>query len=204
MTLSELDFLKFTCKSKHLGQEVINVLHYRVQNLNPPYNVIDELTAWYTDYITTIRVLQSTALTHYELRVDNVSNQEDFYVIPANTPGTVAGNDMPSYVAANFTKIVPTKKTRPGSFRLGGVTEGQVDLNTYQPTAANADALAAFISGVYTFDAHGPTAFIGYPVVLRIIQKDPSVIIVDNNITDCVWSDVISSQVSRKKGHGST
>lgn len=204
MALSELDVLRFTCKGTHLGQNIVNVLHYEISNINPPYNIIDELTDWFLSYILTARVLQSTAFNHTELRVDNLSNQEDFYVISANTPGTITGQDMPSYVAANFTKVVPTKKTRPGSYRLGGLTEGQVDQNTYQPDSTDADALASFLGTIYNFNANGPNVFNGYPIVCRVTQKEPSVIIVRNYITHVTWSDKISSQVSRKLGHGST
>lgn len=202
MDLANGDYLRLRITQTHLGQTLYNVLHFIVTSVQPPFTVSTGLTAYCNDYLALARAMQSTALNYTEFRWDNLTDELGFLVIPANTPGLIEGQDMPSYVAGNFTKKVGTKLTRPGSLRLGGVTEGQVSQNTWSPDSTDVADFEDFLADTWVYEPSPNYGFTLNLIVLRMIQKDPSIIYVDNPVTSVVHSPIISTQVSRKAGRG--
>jgi hypothetical protein len=108
------DVISIKLFQKHLDQEVMNNLTYLIVD-SGLYADIDKLLDAYATLITQYFVpLQSDALNHYLIRADNLTDTISFCNKNVDIDGDISGNDLPSYVAASFTKRVYSKLTRPG------------------------------------------------------------------------------------------
>lgn len=129
------------------------------------------------------------------------------YSVPlAEQQGTRAagslGNFLPSFNAAGVKLTVAARTTRPGQKRLPGLMEGDNDNGTLEaPFIALADAVAAKYSTPIILGAPVATGAL-IPIVARLAGVPPTVTAAQD-VTGHVVNQYITSQVSRKIGHGS-
>lgn len=129
------------------------------------------------------------------------------FAIPSSeqlgTRSLSAGYDlMPSYCALGCRLTVPTRTTRPGQKRFPFLVETDVSLNVI---GAAYLALANTLAGKYS-----ATITLGAPVALgtltpKICSRDPADghIVASQDVSGFVLNSFITSQVSRRYGHGS-
>jgi hypothetical protein len=129
------------------------------------------------------------------------------YSIPlAEQQGTRAatglGNFLPSFAAAGVRLNVATRVTRPGSKRLPGVMEGDNDNGTLDAGfVALADNTAEVYSVGRILGAPVATGVL-HPIICRL-GGSPAVPVASQDVTGHQVNQYITSQVSRKIGHGS-
>lgn len=166
----------------------------------------------YWDNIKTLwRSMFSTASivnTLDSVFVREIGNAEQYaeYAVPSGeTVGTrAAGNDgewLPSFVVAAVKLTVGSSVTRPGQKRLVPLRRGDVTDNllaTAQKTLV--DNVAAIFSTDRNLGAPVATGILSPVIGGTVIDGDPTVF---QFVTGKVTSSFVSSQISRKIGHGS-
>lgn len=91
-------------------------------------NAEDLLAIWITDFLPSIRGIQSSALVHSLIRVINLGDVADFFEdATAGVVGTRPGPVRNEWDAFAFTLRPATRAVRPGSKRIGGVPEGDAE-----------------------------------------------------------------------------
>lgn len=195
----------------YLGQKLLTRQFYQMQGAAfltaDPLQVAE---AYWNDVKALWRSLYSSASTvgtQDTLYVREVGNGQQYaeYAIPSGERvGTRAPGDdgewVAPFMAAGVKLTVGSSVTRPGQKRLSALREGDITGNsiiTAQQTLV--DNVAAIFSTPRT---------LGAPVALGVLQPviggtvvagDPTVF---QNVTGKVVNAFITSQVSRKLGHG--
>lgn len=195
-----------------LGQQCENVFTY---NLNGAplvtASAADVAEAWWNDFKTDLRALcpaVSAWASFDSVFVTELVSGGAYgeYAIPSGERvGTRAGVSddlpLPGFVCGGVRLVVGTRATRPGQKRFPFVTDVDVDGNSLGGTYFGlldtvADHCAANISfggglvGSGASPVVGGTVVSGFPTVFQ-------------SVTGYVTSHYVTSQVSRKLGHGS-
>lgn len=111
-------------------------------------------------------------------------------------------NFMPSFNACGVKLNVATRVTRPGQKRLPGLMEGDNDNGTLSPTfIALAGAVAAKYSSPVILGAPVATGAL-IPIIARL-SGSPAAVVASQDVTSFTVNQYVTSQVSRKIGHGS-
>lgn len=130
------DLLQIVSEQTYLGQQILNVYYYRwfsapsVDNTVYPA-LIDDFQA---RVIGDVRQLQGELLVHTSLTIKNLSNNVDFYEKPISLTGMRTqsmATALPSYVSVGFKLIRDSLVTRNGFKRFGGLSDGEVNGNTW-------------------------------------------------------------------------
>lgn len=136
MALAVGDIIQFTDEQLYLGQQVLNVYHYRVDELDPDVTIGDLADQFVTLILSIIREIQITSLIHTQVTVRNLTNGLDIWEEPLDLAGLADVPDpMPSFVTYAYRLIRSTALTRHGAKRIAGVGEGWVNGNVPTPTA---------------------------------------------------------------------
>ncbi len=130
------DLLQATVKQTYLGQQVLNVYHYRVTSITGLISNYLELFALFIDDTINDAVaqMQLNSLVYTEIETRNLSNGIDFHVEPLTRTGdrTDGGsNAVPSFVSAGFQLIRESLATRNGYKRYAGLDDGLLVNNSY-------------------------------------------------------------------------
>lgn len=130
------------------------------------------------------------------------------YAIPAGeqagTRSTGGANGFaPSYVAVGVRLAVGTRITKPGQKRVPFILEDDVLANSASSAVqALADTLAQKWSQPIVLGAPVATGSL-IPVVARLDRTNPDVLIAQQEVTGHAVNPFLTSQVSRRYGHGS-
>lgn len=188
---------KVTFKQLYISQRIINTFWYEsTLGLDDLQDVCS--TAFDTDILPAMKLVQSSSLAYSEIIVDNVTGDlAPVSLTPTTSAGTTLGTPQQSYVAAGFKRVRTTKDTRNGSMRIAGLTEDDTTGNGFEAAykallETFADVLEAQISDVGgIFD----------PVIVksRPLGTEPWV---TNAISSVAVKGQPTSQVSRKAGVG--
>lgn len=134
------------------------------------------------------------------------ANQFGEYAIPAaerqgSRPLGSLGAWLPSFAAVGVKLVVATRDTRPGQKRFPGLSEGDNEGGfVAAPFVALVGAVATHYSSGFVLGAPALAEGI-YPVVARYATGNPVPVVTQPVVGHSV-SNVITSQVSRKIGHG--
>lgn len=147
------DIVKIELRQEYLGEEIVNTIFYRIAEVVAGAVV---QTVWNTlidALLDAIEALQSTSLSHVEQVVDNLTDGVSTALITDTRNGTSSGLDVAAFVAAGWKKSVDSKITRPGSFRLAGLIESQIEGNNLTSTMTSAcETAGLFLGGTQIVD----------------------------------------------------
>jgi hypothetical protein len=203
--------IKITLRYQQAGQNCENVQWYTTDGAAfLTADMPGVLEAYWNDIKTAWRALivTSSSFKFTELLGAEESPTGAFGSFPvplAEQLGTRAagslGNFLPSFAAAGVKLTVATRVTRPGQKRLPGIMEGDNDNGTLE---AGYIALADPVAEVYSVPR-----VLGAPVATGVLTPvichlDPitDLPVASQEVTGHVINQFISSQVSRKIGHG--
>lgn len=158
------DVYKVISKMTYLGQNCVNVYHYR--QTTAPGDAGDLANEFDNDVITTMLPVQHSGVVHNGVEVINLDNLTDFATLNVNRAGTNAGiAPMPSFVSWSFKLDRSGRDLRNGGKRIVGVceesTSGNAPIAAIEPTL---DALAQDFAKTLTDLASGGS---WEPVIVR-------------------------------------
>jgi len=150
-----------------LSQDICITLSYQGDTPEGGTNMpIEVLTAFLRDNtIDTIMGQLSSSFVTTEIKATNLSDEDEFTVLPVNIAGSVTGTAvMPPFVALGLKKDISTRTTRPGSIRIPGITEADVTGGVWDNFGASTIIAAALNNSLFLVD--GPVSQTLVPVVV--------------------------------------
>jgi hypothetical protein len=197
------DLLQVTVKQEYLGQQILNVYHYRVTSITGLAGNYLELLAQFVDSTINDAVaqFQVNSLVYTEAEARNLSNGLDFHVEPLTRTGdrTDSGsNAVPSFVSAGFQLIRESLATRNGYKRYAGLDDTLLVNNSYLIGSTIQgdveDALAAdWVEALVT---------VGEPIIWGSPRANPPVgSYIYSSIGSAIYREV-GTQNTRKPGRG--
>lgn len=211
MALVPGQFLEIQFRYTYLGQRLLTRQYYQMGGAAfltaSPAQVAE---AYWNDVKALWRSLFSTAstvATQDALFVREVGNGEQYaeYPIPSGERvGTRAAGDdgewVAGFMAAGVKLVVGSSVTRPGQKRLSSMREGDITGNSLTGTHQTlVDNVAVIFSVMRNLGAPVATGVLTPVVGGTVVDGDPTVW---NQVTGHVVNQFITSQVSRKIGHG--
>jgi len=200
-----LEFKDFQTLS-NVGGDVLNVYHWRVDTITSAIGLTllgDYLAEWfYTGFLPTILALQSNAVIHTRLEINNLMAYEtDFWVGTPASPvtGSVPGEYLSSTTAWSFQYVRQLRTTRNGSKRIGGVAESLAANN--QPaagTAALLNAAASIMGSDPTVEYPTDQNIQFSPVIVRKAADVSLPPLAVNPVTSVIWRG-LGTQNTRKQ-----
>ena len=205
-----------------LGQEVLNVYFYEqialLVILDPSETLASVLAnQWIAGPLDTIKAGQSGDVTHTAIRVRNLFDESDQAEVLISLPGLFSassGDSDSAFVALGIKESTNNGSIRPGSKRIAGqpsnvTVDGVITDSTYLTSSLNT---ANTLSDNIPSDAPIPVDT-WQPVVVKRIKETiagkvkyrlPNVITekVVGIVVSALFNAVLTSQVSRKVGHG--
>lgn len=212
MALVPGQYLEIQFRYTYLGQKLMTRQHYQMQGAAfLTADVVQVAEAYWNDVKTLWRSLFSTASTvstQDALFVREIGNGLQYaeYAIPSGERvGTRAAGDdgewVAPFMAAGVKLTVGSSVTRPGQKRISSMREGDIVGNSLISAHQTlVDNVAVIFSDPRT---------LGAPVALGVLQPVIGGTLIDGdptvwqNVTGQVVNAFITSQVSRKIGHGS-
>lgn len=184
-----------------LGQELLNVYYYRDTELAAP-DPEDVAHGWWEHVKTEFRAYQPVSGNFLSTSIfcERLDGARPFgeYPVPAGEQqGTraAATSFMPSTVAAAIRLQVGSRTTRPGSKRIAGLLEGDVNVTVIE--AATLALLQTFADKLdVSFDAFGGMLTL-FPVIVGYRGGPPPTVSVVQDVTAAVALPDVSHQVSR-------
>jgi len=206
------DIVKIGLRYIYLGQRCQTERTYRGEGAT--YYAADPTQvgeAWWNDVKAAWRGLANSSFgpVFESVYVEEVGGALSYgeYSIPSaertgtRAPGTL-GDALPSYVACGVRLSVATRLTRPGQMRLPFVCDDDTQANALKAGyLALAATLAAKYSSVITLGAPVALATLA-PLVVKYTQTVPPAVAADQEIVGYVLNGNVTSQVSRRPGHG--
>ena len=143
MPINHQDILQITDRQTLFGKPVVNVYFYEIVNPASSLTYSQIMIKFDNEIILPMTAIQSTALVHVELEIENLTNGLDFAFQPVNRSGAVTDDISTPNMAFSFKLNRTNKITRSGGKRIGGVADNAFTLNTLNPAyTADMDALA--------------------------------------------------------------
>lgn len=202
---AEGDLIQINDFQTYLGQELLNTYYYRLtlggSTLANPYSTM--ASSFANDVISPLVGMQSALVEHTVLELRNLSNGIDIYSVPIGFTGAVSASiatTLPSYVALNIKLVRESLATRNGSKRIGGLAETSVSGNAFNfasPLIKN-NILTALAADL----VDGPVAIAAPVIVKRPIASPAGLGYVFANIGSATTNEIVTTQNTRKVGHG--
>lgn len=194
------DLYRLIDRQTLLGQEVLNVYYYKQSTAAGSSIMLME--AFFADVVAPMLPLQSNALTHTRIDVENLTGVVDYVeqVLLGNNIGTNTGEALPPFVCYGIRWNRASRLSRHGYKRIAGVTEttqnGGGLVSTFD------DEMATLVTAMQTpvTEDTGPSGYT--PVIVRKTGSAPNYTYDDFEVGSCQFTG-ITSQVSRKYGRGS-
>jgi hypothetical protein len=200
------DIVRIAIEQTYVAQQGLNVYFYQLVVDDSAMDALDIIRAFNLEMTTKLRVLLRSDVTIGRIRLDNISNGLDFGEVFLNQAGTNPGaGNMPPFVAAQVKLVTATKETRAGYKRYWGLSEG--------------DVAGESVGGSWT--AGAGTSFVAeHAVTQNIVDDDASAmgtmtpVVVGRfptgaydltrvqPITNATLFPLVTTQVSRRRGHG--
>lgn len=133
------------------------------------------------------------------MRMQNYTNENEFFEVAWINSGTRSGDAMPSFVAHGLQLTRGNKNTRNGSRRIPGVMEGDITDGNNPPTPVQNGLMSAFMSDFSYVE--GANNFLARPVILGRDQLGRIEPTRYSPVTGVTYKRV-TTQNSRKKGRG--
>lgn len=196
------DIIRITDRQVCLGQQMLNVYFYQLQNDGTFLSgYLDTIALHFTEAVVTpVAVIQDDQLTHTELFLENLTNGVDILTYTDGYPiqGTITAVDlMPPFVSLGFQLLREERNTRNGYKRIGGISESIVTSGIYSgdPT------WVTDIENGMKADLVEGLATLCHPIILHHPFTVPLTSPVFSNVGDCVFRGV-GTQNTRKFGRG--
>lgn len=196
------DVIEVVLEQSYFDQQVINVHQFVITDVSGAGTLQDVAEEFRDGIIPSIADEQVSALEYVEIRVNNITDGLEFYILPVSIFGTDTGESLPSFNAVSVKLFRPTKLTRNGYRRMAGVNGDFVDENNVNSTYRMAIALAFdFLISDTVCGTPTDTVTIQGAIVGRLANGDydltrvqqPSVLQVQ---------ELVTTQRSRKVGVG--
>lgn len=192
------------------GQKVLNVYFYRVQSTTLGANAADVVSAFIATVLPAVVNFQSSSVVHTSIVATNLYDETDAHEELISTPGVADGDPVGTFEAVPFRLVGDNAAVRAGAKRYAGVTEeDQVDgVITDGGVLTILNTLADVLAGAVNYGLIDAGILI--PVIMARILVSQGVYrlpanqgeAVFSNVTDALFSPLVSSQVSRKIGRG--
>lgn len=198
------DVFRITSCAELFDQQVCNVFYYLVAAWTGNVSLEDVIDEFIATVLDAVNDIQSSSLVYSNVALADAMTPSVAFEKPYTAAGAYATSpSLPSYAAFGFKLVRSTPVTRNGSKRFAGVCEDQVTGNdiTSLPAGSQATieaALAANLEVTGTVD--GSATLI--PVIVRFSPLDPYQVVEANPITEAQMKVAVTTQNSRKVGHG--
>lgn len=204
--------VKISLRYTFFGQRCQNVQWYRTDGAAfLTASASGVLEAYWNDIKSAWRAMIVTSpsfeFNELALEEENPTGAFGTYAVPlAERQGTRALGSLvdflPQFVAASAKLTVATRVTRPGFKRLPGIMEGDSGAGEISATFVSlADAVAAKYSTPIILGAPVATGAL-IPVIVRL-DPNTGAVSASQDVSGRIVSNIPTSQVSRKRGHGS-
>lgn len=201
------DILRLIVFGNYLGQQCLNVFHYRFSSVEvDTFDLEDVCQGWIDTGAVSMSNGQGVGYNQTSVKVINLSQPFAPFFEKVYTQGGVNGGvGLPSNVTASFKLLVSTSKTKAGGKRVSGLATSQVTGNAL--TSAGVSSLTPFRNFllapmIIENDAGTEEAFL-YPIVLKRYTTEYPTESDWQDVTGCILSPYVGSQNSRKEGYGS-
>lgn len=202
MGYSPGDIISVTLESELHDQVVINKLHYLIVTFGASADVETLLDLIESVIIDAFTPIQSFELVWKKIRLDNLTDLLSFDNRTLNTPGDLVGDAGPSFLAGRFVKLVSSKSTRPGAFRMAGITEDTIAGQDWTVLSGDRVAAGASLAAQLDNGLSSPNEITASPIIARLASEGPPPVYIANLVTGSGASPILTSQVSRKQGVG--
>lgn len=158
------DLFQVIHKQRFLGQDAMNVYHYRLQFQAVANTALELREAWRLAVSSAVLNICSTAVNYVGIDVYNLFDVADFDLYPTNGFGSRAGDALPSFVSWTFRLNRSNRLTRNGRKAFAGVAEQDQDDGIPNPAIVGAlTDLAALMSSMIV----SPNGNQYAPVIIR-------------------------------------
>lgn len=192
------DILRITSCGNLFDQQVCNVFYYLVSVWTGNADFQDVVDVFETVILDQIAVNTVDDYVVNEVKVENLDDPAEQTTAVVNVPGDLTDTPLPSYVAATIKLVRTTAATRHGSKRIAGIGETYVVDNNISPSNFMSD-VATVLAAELDFGSD----FTLDPVIVGRNTDGTLNLAVINPVSDAEVSQFISTQNSRKPGHGS-
>lgn len=208
MAMQVGDILQFTDTQVFLGQQMLNVYHYRVDLVEANVTYADVINEFEGTVVQAVRGVQHSTCTHTGMIVRNLTNGLDIFEEAISQAGSISvGGPAPSFESLGYRLLRATALTRHGSKRVGGLydtlSEGN-NIKADQMVAVN--LVATRLAEDLVVDAGGGFDFTLAPVIVgRFPVGDPNAGELDlSRINDVAGAQFVrlTTQTTRRAGRG--
>lgn len=197
MTITDGPLVRINCIQSYLGQEVVNVYHYKFED-PPAVPDLGQLASKFElDIINTTIPLQSTQLTYTKLALRQIHKGNLLLDKSLNVSGTNSGTQpLASFIAVSITLDRVDADTRNGRKSFAGLDENNVsDNNLESGTVTGWQVVADALTQPIVTDAGE-----WKPVILGKQLTDGSGFWYINKFQTASVNPTVRSQVSRRSG----
>lgn len=204
------DIIRVTAKQTYLGQNVVNTFFYKYIQYTAPASGVATIDLGFLPIVVDkLTPIQDDGVLWPEIVWDNLTNGLDQFVVSTGRQGVLQGLPAASFMAWGFKLVRTDASTRHGSRRIVGVIEEWINGNTANPSQPQMDnATSAQAVPVIAYDEFGTVVGDLLPVIvgrcrLTDVGCEPGELLLNriNPIASARFTG-LTSQVSRKQGHG--
>lgn len=198
------NLLQVTDFQTYLGQEVLNIYHYRVTSITGLAGTyLTDIANWFNDNVIEQLVTnQLELLVHTHVEARNLTNNIDIADLGLDRPGDLneaGGNPLPSYVSLGFKLVRESLVTRNGYKRIAGLSDERVDGNVYTFSGTEeADIEAALAADIVL-----GLVTIAEPIIWGSPREVPPVVSYTYASIGSAQFTQLGTQNTRKAGRGS-
>lgn len=201
--ITNLDKLEVVLQQDLDGNKILNVFQYIIKNVSSGLQYVEVAIDILQFVVDAIKSLQTTALTHEQITINNLSNGLDTFVLGINVSGGISiGAPSPNFVAGSIKLVPANKSVRPGGKRIGGITESAVTDNAWDYNATNMQILTDLLSNDIPINgAFGGTGDLEPVIIGRTLTGayDLNRVV---TIIEAIPNSRITHQNTRKAGTG--
>lgn len=147
MPQSNFTIVRITDRMEYLGEEVLNVYHFREPGASATPNVAALASSFDSIYVSGVAAVQSTAVLHTTITVEQVNNGVEFTELAISQNGLIVDPDIgPSFVSASYKLNRSSRDIRNGRKSICGVTEDDMNGNVW---SANGIAKLSNLNAVF-------------------------------------------------------
>lgn len=198
------DVIRMTMVQKYDEQQCLNVFYYKVGVLGGGGITPAVAGENFWEHVEdNWRIVTSDEVTFDRVLVENLDGDLSYgeYVIPdAERHGQVTTESMAAFVAVGIKLNRTSRLTRNGAKRIVGITESSVD--QFGVLSAGAYTVFQELADVFADDLMAGAAVFAEPVIVGF-PNDNRLARVEVSIDTATVATVITTQNSRKRGHGS-